>query len=170
MTGVGKKLLVWFLVCSVIFSAHAFLARTMYLEITSPDPRESFVAWMIIMTALNFPLSMLALPADAIFQFTNSPRSTLLTPLFFLFVGTLNWILLILIIKCYSFHKIISLCLLLGAIVGGSTITIDGFFHGFDFGHFFLFCVCMYWSFWAGFVLSVIVRSYTNIRSLREKR
>jgi len=171
MSNVGKKLLVWLLVYLVIFAAHAFLVRTMYMEITSaPDLGETFVAWMYLMMILDFPLSMLVLPVDAVFQVTTSPRSELFVSLFFLFVGTLNWVFLVLIVRRYSLHKhlfqcrIISLCLLYGIIIGISTLTTVVFCHGwfglldcFD-GH----CPCFYWGFWGGFVLSIAVHIYTD--------
>ena len=176
MTGIGKKLLVWFLICSVIFAAHAFLARMMYLEITSiPEPGETIEGCLLITWFLGFPLSLftfsLATVFEGILNLNNAPPSELAVSLslFLLSVGTLNWILLILIVRWCSFQKIISLCLLLGTIVGSLTLTIDGFVQGFDFGHFVLLCACMYWSFWAGFVLSVLVRCYTNIRAWIEK-
>ena len=69
MTGIGKKLLVWFLICSVIFAAHAFLARMVFTMITStPEPGETIEGCMLIIAFLDFPLSLLMIPLDAVLE------------------------------------------------------------------------------------------------------
>ena len=113
MSKYRKKLPWLYLVCSIVFSVHVFLVAFMYSEITDhidcieehSNCGETFEAWMYLMMALDFPLSMLIIPLDGVFQITTSLRSNLFIPVFFLLVGTLNWILLVLIAKHSGFYR-----------------------------------------------------------------
>ena len=172
MKSINKKLLSWLLICFAVFFAHIFLGALLHTEFRKPPTDgEVLTGYGIIVLFLCFPLSVLIPFASTGLSHFFDTNPMLFLSLFFVFVGTLNWIILILIIKRYSLFKTISLCLLAGILVAVSTIAIDSFLHEFAKESLvFSLCMSIYWGFWIGFVLSVIIRVYKNWFSLPRKQ